>query len=107
MPDRLTAQRHMIHCARNTLRTVEQAIERDRGTIDLPARALRQRLAAVHEWVGNEHRARGEHAQARRHYLASLGRNPFQPRVARRWFLTLAPLLTQLRLGASRRGVPA
>jgi GT2 family glycosyltransferase len=97
MPDRLTAQRHMIHCARNTLRTVEGAIERERGIIDLPAGALRQRLAAVHAWVGNEHRARGENEQARRHYLASLGKNPFQPRVATRWLRTLVPSLRHLR----------
>ncbi len=107
MPDRLTAERHMIHCARNTLRTVEKAVDRDRAAIDLPARALRQRLAAVHKWVGNEHLARGENEQAQRHYLASLAKDPFQPRVARRWLLALAPGLMQIRFGASRRGVPA
>lgn len=107
MPDRLTAQRHMIHCARNALRTVEKAIERDGRMIDLPARVLRHRLAAAHEWVGNEHLARGEHEQARRHYLASLGRNPFQPRAARRWLLALVPSLLRVRFGASRGGIPA
>jgi len=83
MADRLTRKDLEIHIAENALRTVELAISRDRGVIDLPQAMIDRRLARLHAWVARMRLDRGEAALAFAHYLQSLRLWPRQPRLAK------------------------
>jgi glycosyltransferase involved in cell wall biosynthesis len=91
MPDRLTADHLKVHMMENALRTVERAIARDRAAIDLPESTLRKRLARLHASIALERLQRGEPALARRHYLESLRRRPWQPELAKPLLFALLP----------------
>jgi glycosyltransferase involved in cell wall biosynthesis len=91
MPDRLTADHLRVHLLENALRTVERAIARDRGAIDLPEGALRRRLARLHGSIALERLRRGEPELARRHYFQSLRRWPWQPGLAKPLLFALLP----------------
>ena len=85
--DQLTHHAYHMMVAENTLKTVQPAIERDRHRIALPGRMLRKRMAAVHEWIGEERLQRRDTAGARRQLLKSLASWPWRKRA---WLLLLA-----------------
>jgi glycosyltransferase involved in cell wall biosynthesis len=91
MADRLTGQKYRIHMAENLLRTIEPVIARDRAEIRLPEHMIRRKLAEAHAWVADERLELGEATAARRHYLASLRRWPWQPGLARRFPFAVMP----------------
>jgi glycosyltransferase involved in cell wall biosynthesis len=105
MPDRLTANRYAVHMAENALRTVERAIARDRGAIDLPDEVIRHRLAKAHAWVAREHLERGEVDEARTHLRASLREERWQPELAREIILAALPFGAGVNLRRQLRAV--
>lgn len=74
--DQLTDPRLEVSMARNTLKTVNAAWKNGEGRIPLPRSMVRDRLAAVHLWVGRIELQEGE-PTARRHLLESLRWRPF------------------------------
>lgn len=82
MPDQLTREAYKIFLARNFLKTIRPALERDRDRIWLPRHMIRHVLSDAHDWVGEAALDIGQHGEARRNLLISLRYRPWQPRTA-------------------------
>jgi glycosyltransferase involved in cell wall biosynthesis len=76
--DRLTLHKQRI--AENFLKTVEDAIARERGNEVFSASMVDEVLAEAHGWVAEEMLRAGEYAGVRRHALLSLRHHGWQPR---------------------------
>ena len=109
--DQLThGSENELQMARNFLRTIEPAIDRDRDRIRLPRIMLDEVLAEAHGWIGSVLVRRGEHLEGMRHLAASLRRKPRQPRLVGLLLLNLLPLaladgLRRLHRGATEKPV--
>jgi hypothetical protein len=90
MSDRLTRPEYSIHIARNFLKTISPAIERDRDRIKLPAWMIRHVFYDAHSWIGEAALTLGDRSTARRHLFKSLMIEPWHGRAA--WLLALSLL---------------
>jgi glycosyltransferase involved in cell wall biosynthesis len=90
-PDQLTGDRYAIYRARNFLKTITPALARDRDRIRLPRSMIRFLLADACAYVGQAALDIGSISEARRHLLLSLLRQPWQPRIAGLFALSLLP----------------
>jgi hypothetical protein len=97
MPDRLTAPKYGVYIAENMLRTIESVLARDRPRIDLPQRMIDLKLASAHAWVGYERLELGEARPALAHYVESLRRRPWQPRLLKQVLFAAMPFGVPLR----------
>jgi GT2 family glycosyltransferase len=103
MPDRLTRPSYRVHAASNCLKTILPVLANDRARIRLPRRMIRERLAEVHDWVGEALLEAGEVSRARGHLAASLWHKPLQPRTLSLLLLASLPAAVgQSVRGASR-----
>jgi len=89
--DQLTAPRHAVWMARNTLSTISSVFREANGRIGLPTAMVRRRLASVHLWVARAELSENS-GNARRHLLQSLRWDPWSPRAV---LLLIASLLPQ------------
>jgi GT2 family glycosyltransferase len=78
--DRLTKYKQRI--AENFLRTVQKAVDREKGTNQFPPSMVREVLAEAHGWIAEEMFKAKDNAGVRHHAIRSLGRNMRQPRLA-------------------------
>ncbi len=91
MPDQLTGYAYNIFRARNFLRTIQVALDRDRDRIRLPSHMLRFVLSDAHDWIGEAALDIGEHREARRNLLLSLYYRPRRLRTAALLLVALLP----------------
>jgi len=101
MPDQATAKRHMVHAARNCLRTIDEMMQQHPERLKFPRRRIRRRYADVHAWIGETLLEIDQWSGARRHLLRSLRYWPWHMRTARLLALTAAPR----RVGDSARSL--
>jgi glycosyltransferase involved in cell wall biosynthesis len=101
MPDQLTHKKYMVYGAQNCLRTITAAMQRQPERIRFPRSRILHRFADVHAWIGEAMLENGQRTGARKHLLKSLLNNPWQPRTARLWMLSIAPS----KLGESARQI--
>jgi glycosyltransferase involved in cell wall biosynthesis len=78
--DQLTSPVYDTHIARNYLRTIRRAIDRDRGRITLPPRRIDRAIAYGEALLGTSLVHDGDIGAGRRHLLRSLRLRPIQPR---------------------------
>jgi glycosyltransferase involved in cell wall biosynthesis len=98
LADQLTRPEYRIHIARHFLVALERGIAAHRDRIDLPPGVLEEVLGEAHRWIGMVSLDDGDHAQARRHLVASLRHRPLQPDTALRLCLALLPPALAARL---------
>lgn len=89
--DQLTQPAYSVHIARNFLRTITHALERDRSRIHLPPSMLTFVQADAHGWLGEAELDSGDHHEACKHLLKSLHYRPWQPRTAGLLLASLMP----------------
>lgn len=80
--DQVTAPHVVVHIARGNLRTVLRTLEEDGADIDLPPRAINERVAESYAWLGTELLKTGAKAEAARNLWESLRLRPFRPTTA-------------------------
>jgi glycosyltransferase involved in cell wall biosynthesis len=85
--DRLT--KYKLRIAENFLRTVQKAVERERGTDQFPATMVREVLTEAHGWIAEELFREADTQGARRHALSSLQNKLWQPRMMMLFSVTL------------------
>lgn len=73
--------KNSLAIAVNFLRTVDRAIQTERGTARFPSERVKAVLTHAHAWVAEEHYRAGALSLARKHALQSLRRDPNQPRL--------------------------
>jgi glycosyltransferase involved in cell wall biosynthesis len=90
--DQLTAQRYMIHVARNNVRTLDQWLMRGSDRItSLSEGQVRHSLSNAHAWLGSEEFEAGNRAAARRHLWKSVRLGPASARTIALLALSLCP----------------
>ena len=102
MPDQLVRQSYWL--ARNFLRTVTAALERDRKRITLSPQMVDEVLARANSWVGETLIEKGEPRAAADFFKRSLQSKPWQPRALVQLVLChLPPASAEALRGAYRR----
>jgi glycosyltransferase involved in cell wall biosynthesis len=89
--DALTHPSRRLHLARNYVTTMEGALARDPGRIQLAPEVVRAARAYGHAWIGLCYLESGEAAPARRHLRRSLRLAPTNPRTYLLMAVALAP----------------
>jgi GT2 family glycosyltransferase len=93
-PDQLTRPEYGLHRARNFLRTVERAFERDAHRPSIPGREVSRIRGEAHSWVASEALDLGDHRAARAHYVSALRLGQWRAgNVLRLLLATLTPTL--------------
>lgn len=77
--DQLTAQRYMLHTARNNLATVRKWLKKGSERITLSSSAIRRLLAECYWWLGSEKYIAGDSWGGRADHFRSLWLRPWQP----------------------------
>jgi len=79
LEDRLS--RHKLQIALNFLKTVQAAVDREKGTSHFSSTTVNEVLAEANSWIAEEQFKIRDHTGVRRHALLSLGHRPWQPRM--------------------------
>ncbi len=87
--DRLTQHKKAI--AQNFLKTVQKAIECERGNGTFPPAMINQVLTEAHAWIAEASLRTGDHAEARKHALLSLRHRVAQPKLVAVFGISLVP----------------
>jgi glycosyltransferase involved in cell wall biosynthesis len=90
-PDALTHPSRRLHLARNYVTTMEGALARDAGRIQLDPAVVRDARAYGHAWTGLGYLESGDGAAARRHLRRSLRLASGKPRTYVLFALALLP----------------
>ena len=98
MEDRLTRPELSFHMAKNFLTTIENAFERDREIISLPADMEKSLWFNAHQWIGAAALNTGDNRLARQHLMKSLRYNFWQPRTIALLLLAIPPAGITMRL---------
>jgi GT2 family glycosyltransferase len=101
--DQLTHRSHSVHVARNYLRTMTTALERDGARIGLPSRLVNTALAGAHAWLGEALLEAQQSQPARTHLSRSLRLRPGQGRTLALYAMSWLPPRTQGSLRAAYR----
>jgi hypothetical protein len=94
--DRLTKFRKEV--AQNFLKTVQNAVDRERGTGTFPSATVHEVLAEAHGWIAEELNKAGDNAGVLKHVLLGFRHRPRQPRLLALFVASLVPRAISKRL---------
>ena len=87
--DRLS--QYKMKLAENFLKSVQKAVERERGTNTFPPATVHQVLSEAYSWITEEMYKAGEYSGLRKNALLSLGHKINQPRIYALFVVSLVP----------------
>lgn len=103
--DQLTHPSRTLDLARNYLRTMNGALERDPDRVDLPPKIVRAARADGHAWTGRAYLEVGDRASARRHLRQAMRLRPLDAKTLVAAGLALLPAAISARALGSLAGV--